>query len=72
MYLILIETGETEMTKCSKCDGKGNIQGFEHIERGICFKCLGTGAQMSRRERLALQQANRQRAVENQKKEEAA
>jgi hypothetical protein len=26
---------------CSKCDGKGRINGFGHIENGRCFRCAG-------------------------------
>lgn len=33
---------------CSKCDGKGTIQGFTHVLNGVCFRCGGTGKQKSR------------------------
>lgn len=29
--------------KCPKCDGKGVLPGFGHINNGICFKCNGAG-----------------------------
>lgn len=29
--------------ECGKCDGKGSITGFDHIENGRCFVCQGTG-----------------------------
>lgn len=28
---------------CGKCDGKGKIRGFDHIEHGVCFACGGQG-----------------------------
>ena len=28
---------------CSRCDGKGNIQGYKNVLGGICFKCGGSG-----------------------------
>ena len=35
-------TKTTIEVPCSKCDGKGRINGFGHIERGICFRCNGS------------------------------
>ena len=29
--------------ECSKCDGKGKIEGFGHIANGKCFRCWGSG-----------------------------
>lgn len=29
--------------ECGKCNGKGNIQAFRHIEKGDCFACCGEG-----------------------------
>lgn len=29
--------------ECGKCNGKGNIQAFRHIEKGDCFWCNGSG-----------------------------
>lgn len=26
---------------CLRCEGKGIVHGFEHIENGICFRCRG-------------------------------
>lgn len=34
---------------CSRCDGKGRVRGFEHIERGLCFGCGGSGVWRPRR-----------------------
>lgn len=34
---------------CSRCDGKGQVRGFEHIERGVCFGCGGSGVWRPRR-----------------------
>tara|TARA_Y100001972_G_scaffold78843_1_gene95790 strand:+ start:424 stop:801 length:378 start_codon:yes stop_codon:yes gene_type:complete len=28
---------------CSKCDGKGRIEAFSHVQGGVCFWCDGTG-----------------------------
>ena len=28
---------------CKRCDGKGYIVKYQHIERGVCFKCWGSG-----------------------------
>ena len=28
---------------CPKCYGQGYINGYEHIEGGVCFLCGGTG-----------------------------
>lgn len=33
---------------CSKCEGKGRIQGFTHVQNGVCFRCGGTGKQASK------------------------
>lgn len=30
-------------TPCWKCDGKGRIYGFMHVEGGVCFRCGGRG-----------------------------
>lgn len=29
--------------KCNRCLGLGYIAAFHHINRGLCFACLGTG-----------------------------
>jgi hypothetical protein len=28
---------------CNRCDGKGHVRGFGHIENGRCFACNGNG-----------------------------
>ncbi len=28
---------------CYKCDGKGRVYGFSHIQSGVCFACQGVG-----------------------------
>lgn len=28
---------------CGKCDGKGVIQAFRHIDHGVCYACDGAG-----------------------------
>jgi len=30
-------------TTCPKCCGKKSIDGFSHIENGVCFQCSGSG-----------------------------
>lgn len=27
---------------CPKCDGKGYIRGFDHVQGGVCFECMGS------------------------------
>ena len=34
---------------CGRCDGKGKIRGFGHIENGTCFACGGHGIRKQRR-----------------------
>jgi hypothetical protein len=29
---------------CGKCSGKGHINGYDHVEGGVCFDCRGYGA----------------------------
>lgn len=36
-------TATTTLHTCGKCDGKGKIDAFSHIENGKCFWCGGTG-----------------------------
>lgn len=33
---------------CTRCDGKGRIRGFGHIEGGKCFACGGAGVRRLR------------------------
>mgnify|MGYP003640866154 CR=1 FL=1 len=33
---------------CTRCDGKGRIRGFNHIEGGKCFACGGAGVRRLR------------------------
>lgn len=33
----------TKTGTCSKCDGRGYINGFSHIANGRCFLCTGSG-----------------------------
>ena len=32
--------------ECSRCDGKGKVQGFGHVANGVCFSCHGTGVEL--------------------------
>ena len=43
---------------CDKCDGRGHINAFRHIEGGICFRCAGTGKARSTR-KAPTQQASK-------------
>jgi len=33
------------MYKCERCDGKGRIREYGHIDGGRCWRCNGTGEQ---------------------------
>jgi len=33
---------------CSRCNGKGNINGLAHVENGKCFLCHGAGVVSAR------------------------
>lgn len=35
--------------ECGRCDGKGHIRGFCHIDNGKCFACHGAGIIRRRR-----------------------
>lgn len=37
------ETRTYSTTKCARCDGRGKIDYFYHVDGGICFKCGGSG-----------------------------
>lgn len=39
------------LVTCWKCDGKGNIPGFERIVGGVCFSCNGAGVRKASRPR---------------------
>jgi len=32
-----------KLTTCGRCGGTGRLLHFEHVEKGICFACLGRG-----------------------------
>ncbi len=34
---------------CTRCDGKGTLRAFSHIESGKCYGCGGTGVFRARR-----------------------
>jgi len=48
------ESGMTHAAKlnpaasCTRCDGKGRIRGFSHVEGGRCFACGGAGVRRIR------------------------
>lgn len=31
----------TKTVTCQRCNGKGNIKAFSHVEGGVCFSCGG-------------------------------
>ena len=35
--------------KCERCGGTGYINYFSHIDKGVCFKCEGSGTQETKR-----------------------
>lgn len=39
-------TSETQTVPCSRCNGRGRIGIYNHIEGGICFKCRGAGTEI--------------------------
>lgn len=41
-------TAITQTYACTRCDGKGRINGFGHVLGGVCFKCKGSGRQRTR------------------------
>ena len=32
-----------EAKECGRCQGKGYIRAFSHVCNGVCFRCWGTG-----------------------------
>lgn len=44
-----VEAKANPQFACTRCDGKGKVRGFSHIERGVCFACNGRGVRISRR-----------------------
>jgi len=52
-------TTQQDMGECSKCDGKGRISAFSHIENGACFTCKGTGKVRIRARKIAPIMVNR-------------
>lgn len=35
--------GYSLLTHCERCDGKGYIKEYNHVQNGICFACYGSG-----------------------------
>ncbi|WP_034261028.1 hypothetical protein [Altibacter lentus] len=33
-----------EFGSCNRCDGKGYLKEYKHVENGRCFKCSGSGS----------------------------
>jgi hypothetical protein len=34
---------KTQTATCGKCDGKGYLNAFGHIDNGKCYGCMGAG-----------------------------
>ena len=39
----MIATTKKINDTCGKCDGKGVIQAFRHVDHGVCYACDGAG-----------------------------
>lgn len=39
----LINAAQQAAGNCTRCNGRGRIRGFSHVEGGQCFACKGTG-----------------------------
>ncbi|WP_158666604.1 hypothetical protein [Salinibacter altiplanensis] len=35
--------GDVEFEPCDRCEGRGDIPEYSHVQDGICFKCGGDG-----------------------------
>ena len=35
--------GVTYYTPCTRCEGPGAIPSFDHVQKGVCFRCGGAG-----------------------------
>ena len=35
--------GVSYYTPCSRCDGTGELPVYDHVQKGICFRCRGAG-----------------------------
>lgn len=42
VYVDSSKTKEVSMTKCSKCYGTGHLPQYNHVQNGVCFKCMGS------------------------------
>jgi hypothetical protein len=54
LYIQTIETETTPMTPCIKCNGTRIITQFGHIEHGKCFRCMGTGRELTKADRIEI------------------
>jgi DnaJ-class molecular chaperone len=44
--------GKSYLAACGKCAGTGHRDGFEHVENGRCWGCMGRGVIVPRAETL--------------------
>jgi RecJ-like exonuclease len=62
---------DNEMYTCPRCDGKGHLKEYGHIENGRCFKCRGTG-KVNRKPSKSKRQRNPEIEKENLRKQKLA
>jgi hypothetical protein len=41
----LVAIGSERFEACQRCEGRGDIPRFRHVQEGICFLCWGSGGQ---------------------------
>ena len=41
---------KTERQPCKRCHGKGEIKMYQHVIGGVCFRCDGSGVEMTEAE----------------------
>ena len=54
-------TTKTVQVKCTKCDGKGKLWFYSHLDNGVCYACKGAGTVSG--ESVTARQAARFRAA---------
>lgn len=43
----MMNKGKDKKSKCWKCNGKGVLLHFGHIDNGLCYPCNGTGSALN-------------------------
>ena len=54
--------------RCSRCGGSGRLDGYRHVQGGICFRCDGNGVDPAHAETV---KAERLHAADLQRAEDA-